>query len=225
MRIQEAITIVGRKRFVFVAVLLLICVALGYFWQSILIPQQSRLQGEKMGVDSELSRLRQEIIDLPAKYARMKAEEARYEALIAAGFNEEQDRIAARRIIDALRAKAGLNAVDYSIQPAKKAEHPDAYLLYNEEIVASGFEVSARGLTDLDFRRFMADLARHFRGLLVLKELSIERVEKLSPDTLARLGKGETVDLVEGKAVFEWVNIVPRTTEADPHAAAFGGGM
>src|SRR5690606_18591381 len=112
MNIREVMTIVGRKRFIIVAVLVLINAALVGYWQKVLIPQSGRLQGEKTGVDSELARLRQEIIDLPAKYAQMKKDEERYEALVAAGLKEEQDRIAASRIIDTLRAKSGLSAVD-----------------------------------------------------------------------------------------------------------------
>jgi hypothetical protein len=66
------------------------------------------LLSEKNVADGDRKRLQADIRDLPDKYAKLVANEARFDVLAQKGFFAEQDRINARTRLDTLRSTAGL---------------------------------------------------------------------------------------------------------------------
>jgi hypothetical protein len=209
---REVIMIIGRKRFIALALLLIINGGLFYGWQKVLLPQQEMLEGQKRGAETERARLQREIVDLPAKYDQFKKNEARFISLRQQGLMNEQDRVEASRRIDLIRAKTGLAAADYSISPAAKIEHAQSYLM-TDDIVRSKMEFTMRGLTDLDIRQFLNVMQTDFPGLLTIQEMSFDLKAEPSPQILTQIGQGDAVDLVEGRATLSWTNFVARPTE------------
>ena len=223
MQVREMVTMVGRKRFIALAVLLVICGVLGGAWQKVLLPKNEELTAEKNSVESDRQRLQQDIRELPEKYEKLKANEARYDVLDAVGFTKQQDRIVARTNMDVLRMEAGVRGLNYDISPQSKIDHPQSYAL-NMDVVKSNITVKLSGLSDVEMRDFIENIQKSFGGLVVATELELSRKDALNEANLSKLSLRNPVDFVEGEASFTWYNLVPKEVIPNsPEAQAFGG--
>lgn len=222
-KISELQATIGRKRFVGLLVLLVLNVLLAAAWQQYLLPQSDELTNEKNATESDRSRLQQEIIDLPAKYDALKKNEARYDALMAHGFTQPQDRIVARQKLDNLRAESGLRGISYNIQPLEVVKGDQDYAL-TDQMVRSQIDVTFESLTDVEIRDFIDKMRDQFNGLIVLKEIALERKDPLNEENLLKLSKKTPVDFITGKATFSWYDLVPKPGDGSTAATqAFGG--
>jgi hypothetical protein len=223
MRVSEIRARTGQKRFVALVILFMLTAGLGGAWQEWFLPQSIKLTAEKNSAESERARLQQEIIDLPAKYEQLKKNEARYEGFLAHGYTKTQDRIAARQRLDELRNESGIRGIDYNIDAQEILKSDESYAV-TDDMVRSGINVSFKALTDVEIRDFVDKMQNEFDGLVVLKNLDLERKEPLTQDNLAKLSMKTPVDFIEGKASFDWYSLVPKATDANAATnQAFGG--
>ncbi len=223
MQIRELITMVGRKRFIALCVLLVICGALGGAWQKWFLPQFNQLTSEKNAVQNDRIRLQQDIRDLPSKYAVLKINETRFDALSTQGFTRQQDRIIARGNMDTLRVETGVRGLSYDIAPQEKVDHPQGYAL-NMDLVRSEVKVKLKGLSDVEMRDFIERIQKEFGGLIVADSFALARKEDVNVENLARLSQKIPVDFAESEATFKWYNLVPKPVSPNaPEAQAFGG--
>lgn len=223
MQVRELVTMVGRKRFMALAVLIIIGGVLGGAWQKWFIPQFEQLTTEKNSVQSDRSRLQQDIRDLPSKYAELHANEDRYDKLVTGGFTSQQDRILARTNMDNLRVETGVRGLTYDISPQEKIDHPQSYAL-NMDLAKSEIKVKLKGLSDIEMRDFIERIQQNFSGLVVADRLMLTHKEELNETNLTQLSKKIPVDFVEGEATFKWYNLVPKEINVNaPEAQAFGG--
>lgn len=225
MQLRELIMTVGRKRFIALTVLIVICGVLGAAWQQWFIPQFESLTHEKNSVESDRSRLQRDIHDLPDKYKLLQANEVRYDELAAMGFTKQQDRIQARLNMDKLRMLTGVRGVAYDISSQQTIKHDQSYAL-NMNLVSSDTKVRLKGLSDVEIRDFIERIQEVYGGLLIADKVVLERKEELNEANLTRLTTKIPVDFVEGEAVFHWYNLVPKEeiAPASPEAQAFGVG-
>lgn len=223
-QLQEIMSAIGRKRFVLLVILAAICLGLAGIWQKVLLPQHQQLSAELTQVQSARNQLRTEINELPGKHAILEANENRYTTLRDRGFFLNQDRIEARARMIILRQEADIYGITYKIEPIEQLED-NSFVSETDQIVMSKIEVELRSVTDLEALDFVERMQQEFSGLVVLKELTLERADDaVSPENLQKLSKGEAVELVKGKASFDWYSIIPKaSTVSTPLSQAFEG--
>lgn len=223
MQLRELVTMVGRKRFIALTVMIVLCGGLGAAWQKYFQPQFDQLTAEKNSVQSDRMRLQQDIRDLPGKYDGLKANEARYDVLNALGFTKDQDRIIARQNMDNLRVETGVRGLDYNIAPQEKVDHAQSYAL-NMDLVRSEIKIKMKGLSDIEMRDFVERIQKNFGGLVVAEQFKLARKEPLNEANLTRLSQKIPADFAESEATLKWYNLVPKETNPNvPDAQAFGG--
>lgn len=222
-QLQELMSAVGRKRFIILAVLAVICAGLGFTWQKILLPKHTELTSEIARVQSERSKLQKEITELPIQHALLEETEKRYTILKDRGFFVNQDRIVARTRMDTVRAASKLHGISYKIEPQKKVEN-STFTSTTDEVVLSEVSVEMRGLTDAEALNFIERMQTEFSGLVVLKEVELKRENEVTPENLQKISKGESFDFITGKASFDWYSIIPiSSTVSTPLSQAFEG--
>ena len=224
-QLKEIMSAVGRKRFIILAILAVVCLGLGGAWQKMLLPQHQKLKAELSQVQGERSRLQTEISELPLKHADLETSEKRYIALQQRGFFASQDRIEARTRINILRDQSKLYSISYKIEPLEIMEN-SSFSSETEQIVMSKVNVEIHSMTDLEALDFVERMQAEFSGLVVLKDLSLKRVGDASAENLQKLSKGEAVELVSGEASFAWYSIVPKASAlSSPQSQDFEGSL
>lgn len=222
-KLREFIALVGFRRFVVLVVLFIVTGTITAIWHFQLTPQNLVLMSEKSAADNDRRRLQADIRELPDKYAKLVANETRFDALAQKGFFAEQDRINARTKLDTLRSLAGLRGISYDIRPQEKVDHPQSYAL-NKELVRSSMTVEFKGLTDLEMRDFIKKMQNDFSGLVVVEKVSFEPADELNATNLRKLSQQELVDFIRGDASFYWYSIIDKAVNpTSPQAQAFGG--
>lgn len=222
-QIKEFMTLVGRKRFIMLVIMLGLAGGLAALWQKYLLPQNQILTGERASIEGERNRLQQEILELPAKYQKLKENESTYNTLKEKGLMLDQDRIEARSRLDRLRTIAGLRGIQYNIEPQEIVTHSNDYAMYYD-VIRSRITVGFKGLTDIEMRDFIEKMNTDFSGLVLLKSAEFERDAALTPENLMQLSMKTPVDFVIGKAAFEWYSVIEKPKDATtPQTQAFGG--
>lgn len=222
-QLQEMMSAIGRKRFIILLVLGVICTILGGVWHQLLVPQHKQLTTEIASIQGERSRLQTEIADLPLRHTALQESEKQYMVLRQRGFFTGQDRIEARARMNLLRDNAGMSGIGYKIEPQEILENTN-FVSETDEIVMSKINLEIRSLTDLEALNFIERMQAEFSGLVVLKSFELKRAEEPTQENLQKLSTGEAVDFVTGQASFDWYSIVPKSsTISTPLSQTFEG--
>lgn len=222
-QLQEIMDLIGKKRFIGLVVLLVITGAMGFLWQQMLLPQSEEIEREKKTIESDRSRLQTELVQLPIRYAELKANEAKYEELIQSSFVSSQDRISARTRIEGIRANSLVRGLNYTISPQEKVTHPNEQRIEGT-LVRSTINVTLQGLSDMEMRDFIENMQEDFGGLVLLRSVEYKLDKPFSSENLKTLSDNKVLNFVTGKIVLHWYTIVP--PQVDPNAsAAQAGGM
>jgi len=207
-KLKELIQIIGKKRSIFLGVLLVFTILLAGIWQKWTDPQHEDLLKEKSTVEADRTRLQREKTELPIKYKELKENEARYEAILNTGFMTNQDRIVARSDIEAIRMRTGLRGISYNISPQESVTDAQAG---DYNVVRTKIDFEMKGLTDLEMRDFVDRMTKDFRGIVALKELLLKRENDVTDSKLMELTNKRAVDFTTGKARFEWYTIISKS--------------
>lgn len=207
-QLQEIIDLIGKQRFIVLAVMLAIAVSATFMWQQVLLPASEEIERENKTIESDRARLQSELIELPVRYKTLKENEARYDELIQSSFISTQDRISARARMSSIREAAGLRDMTYSISPIEKMTTQSAQGL-DGELVRSKISVTMKGLSDIEMREFVDVMREDFGGLILLRSAEFKLEKPITPENLKKLVSGENIEFVSGKVSLEWYSILP----------------
>ncbi len=182
--------------------------ALAAVWLLYLEPEASDLKAELTTFERQTRQLRIVLSEKKDQLDSMEKMGDQYKALVGHGFLEPQDRLAASKLLDQLRAAYGLRAIQYQISPERVIDAP-ALRQKGFTIVSSTMTVTMSGLLDTDLIEFCRAVMDEFPGQVRLKLLSLTRQARPDDETLATLRDGQRVDFVVGEAVFEWRTLNP----------------
>ncbi len=135
--------------------------------------------------------------------AFVQANQTSYEMLLERGLLAEQDRLAAARLLEQLRARYRVNSLHYSFGPQRDAPLGPGELA-QMTLLSSDVTIDMTGVTDLDLLAFARGVASELPGDVRVVAFSLERRSDALPDLLARLRAGQPVDLVDGRLQLEW---------------------
>ena len=135
--------------------------------------------------------------------AFIEANQTSYEMLLERGLVAGQDRLAAARLLEQLRARHRVTGIQYSFSPQRSTplggDQPGGMTLLSTDLT-----IAMTGVTDLDLLAFAREVANQLPGDVRVVAFSLERHSDDLPDLLARLGAHEPVDLVDGRLQLEW---------------------
>lgn len=177
--------------------------------------------------DTKLRSVRNEISGLQAKIQNIKQDLIvfnetlpRYEALKNNGFYLPQDRFMIERHLNELREKSGLTGFSFNIAALQNVENNEATAA-NLKLIMSRIQVdNVTGNVDMDLYDFISRMNKDFPAHVRMQSFEVRRGVALNSSALQRLAKGEDVNLINGKAVFDWLTVVPITQESPPAGGA-----
>jgi hypothetical protein len=135
--------------------------------------------------------------------AYIEVNQTSHEMLLEGGLVAAQDRLAAARLLEQLRARHGVNGIRYSFSPQREAPLGPGRLA-RMTLLSTDVTIDLTGVTDRDLLAFARGVASELPGDVRVVAFSLERRSEILPELLARLRAGEPVDLVDGRLQLEW---------------------
>lgn len=216
-QIQDIITLIGKKRFIYLGVAIIVAVILIGLWQQVILPASEEIERESQTIASERARLQRELTDIPVRYKTLRDNEYRYEALMQGSFISSQDRISARRRLEGIRLRSGMQDVSYSIAPIEVMAEQSTQGI-DGDFVRSKISVTMKGIDDLEMRDFIDLMRQDFGGLVILRSAEFKQENQLTAENLQKLSRGEKIDFVSGKADLEWYSVIPAAEASEQDA-------
>lgn len=205
--------LIGIKRALILAILLAINLAIAGIYFFGIEPMRGRAVVELQGVEGQIASLQSKISNVKKELADFNRDKPRYEELNAVGFFNKQDRFQMGRDLDKVQASSGLKGFSYSISEVKDIPNSDA-ASSQSRLISSRIEVTnALALVDEDFFGFIDSMVKLFPAHVRLEAFSVARNKELSADTLGQIRKGDLNALMDARASFDWLTIVPAETE------------
>jgi len=202
--------LIGIKRLIILAVLIALntLIAAAYFlW---ILPMRGEAQTKLSATKGEISKLQGKIQNTKLELEEYQANLPKYKELEAKGFMSSQDRFQITRDLEKIRERAQLAGFGFNIadlQTVGSAAAQEA----NMKVVNSTISVENIGtLLDINFYDFIDLMLREFPAHVRVQSFEIGRKIPLNGAALNRIAvEKESVPLVSGKAVFNWVTYVP----------------
>lgn len=125
-----------------------------------------------------------------------------FRALVERGMLQAENRLELVEMVNALRARHQLFALDYEIAPQRPLQIAAGRVYPAVDVLASRVKLRMRALHEGDVLAFVEDLAAAPDGFHPLDRCALRRIEAATPDLLA--------PRVEAECAFEWITLKDR---------------
>jgi len=204
----------GFKRLLILIVLGGAVAVLAFFNFMVFAPQAAATKAALNKANGENSTLTADIESMKNGMAKFQTEKVLFDQINKIGVFNEQNRVVARERFNVMQKLSKVMAAKYEIKPATLVESGltsvDGTTDDTYAILRSPISVSLSALDDLDIYRFVYYLNYSFPGQVTIKNLHIERNDKVSPSTLKEIGGGEPPELISSRMDLDWNTIVNR---------------
>lgn len=203
------IKVLGVKRVLTLMILLLVNMALAGGLYGVLIPQTEKTERDLRVARAAVQTRRTEIQTLQTEYQQIQEQKNLFGDLDKARFFTTQDRVEARRMIEAIQAESNVLSAKYSIGAAEVIEDPVASIA-DHVIMRSPVSVKVDALDDADIYNFIYWIENAFPGQAAVSSLKVERTLDIDEVSLRQIGNSIPTVLVTADVVFDWNTMVPR---------------
>lgn len=181
-------------------------------------------QAAKVQAQSLLSTAQSEVDIAKAQLSSIDEHMEAYRELDEKRDNEvyELNRAVFQDQMAALRAQYRLSELSLQLAPEQKLEMP---ALANNEVEAFSAEVklTLASMTDQHVYSFVQAMQRSLPGFVKLKQMTLKRNLNFDVNVLRQISKGDSVKMVSGDVVFDWIGLAPKPKAKTPKANKDGG--
>lgn len=203
------IQILGAKRVLTLAILFLVNIALAAALYTIFIPEKTQTEQELRVTKAAVASRRGEIQTMQTEYQQIQQQKSLFGDLEKARFFTTQDRVEARRMIEAIQGTSKVLSAKYAIGAAEVLENEQASAA-GHVILHSPLSVNIDALDDMDIYNFIYWMENAFPGHAAVTSLTLERQLDIDEVTLRQIGNGVPTVLVNANIDFDWSTMVPR---------------
>jgi hypothetical protein len=204
------IQVLGFRRVAILTALLLANAVLAAMVYYVLIPQKDKTENELRTVKGVIDSRRNEIATLKTQYELIQEQKNLFGNLEKAKFFTTQDRVEARKMMEAIQSTSRVLSAKYSIGAAEVIEDPVAAVA-DHVILHSPISVSIDALDDVDIYSFIYWMENAFPGYAGVSGLTMERKLDIDEAALRQIGNGVPTVLMNARVDFDWDTMVPRS--------------
>ena len=219
--------ILGRKRVILLAVLVLLTAIFGGLWMQVFAPAREEVERNLSTANSTLESKREEIRKLKKEYVLLQNQISNYEKVKRLGFFNDQSRVLAQETLDDFRAKSGVLKANYNVMAGEEVKDDRASSI-NYMVIKSPVDIEIESIDDGDFYNFLKLVLEQFPGRANLEKMTIEKRDALTQDVLKDIGSGTPVALIKGVIKYNWFSMAKKETALpdanNPQAAVDASG-
>jgi hypothetical protein len=210
------IKLIGFKRFVILALLLGLNVAVVGAYFALLYPLLDPLQAQMNAVNAEINELRTKNASIKQDLAFLKDNLPKYDALKNGGFFMEPDRFLIGRKMEELRLKVGITSFGFTVDDAEEIPNADAAAL-GYRLISSHIKVE-RIISpfDMDTYTLLQEASSVFPEFVRIQKMEMRRSKEVTEGALKDISAGKPVSFVDAAAVFDWITMVPKPADQSP---------
>ncbi|MFK7839968.1 MAG: hypothetical protein AB8B83_06515 [Bdellovibrionales bacterium] len=202
------IKILGFRRILTLAVLVLINLAAGLSAYMYFMPQKETKTRELNGVRSQVSTLKTDIEGLKVEFEKLDEQVIQHEKLKQDGFFDSQSRRRAEEILKEIQERSGVVSAIASIAAGKFEENEEAKKS-NHQILKSPIEIRLEAVSDLDVFRYIYLMEEFFPGHVSVENVNIKREADISGVILRAVASGKNPELVTADLELAWRTMIP----------------
>lgn len=214
---------IGKKRFVFIILLLLVNAALVAALFGFVVRSTSFYERKVSQARQESARLTAQAQDVEGEYKKFLEYQTQYESLKTNGFFIEQDRFIAKKVLDRFQQMSGLVGVSYKIGVAERVEDSKSAKI-GKKLMKSEISADINAYTDKEIYRFVELIQAAFPGGAQVKSLTVEPDSDVTPENLKSVGAGRPIGFVKATLVFDWLVLLD-DEDANQNADQLGSMM
>ena len=203
------IQILGAKRVLTLAILVLANVILAAALYFVFIPQKIKTEQDLRVTKAAVASRRNEIQTMQTEYQQIEEQKSLFGDLEKAQFFSTQDRVEARRMIETIQGTSKVLSAKYAIGAAEVLENEQASAA-GHVILHSPLNVKIDALDDIDIYSFIYWMENAFPGHAAVTGLTLERKLDIDEVTLRQIGNSVPTVLVNASIDFDWSTMVPR---------------
>ncbi len=209
------IQVLGLKRIILIATLILIngALAAGYYLH--VQPMNEMMEKQLRSVKGEISSKESELTRLQEEFEKIEEMRDRFQALETSGFFGEQDRVVARKKIEEIQEISRVLSASYVINAAKFEKNADLKKA-RHVMLSSPVSVSIEALDDIDVYRFIYLLQATFPGHVRVDRVELSRATRVNDSVIRQIGAGRPIPLVKAGVDFTWRTAFPEDRIAAP---------
>lgn len=204
------IQILGIKRVLTLAMLIAVNLVLAGFLYGVVVPGEATTQNDLRRTRGAVESRRTEIQRLKTEYQEVQEQKTQFGDLEHAGFFGMQDRVQARKTMEAIQEKSRVLSARYNINAVAVKENPLA-AESDHVLLQSPVSVSIDALDDIDLYSFMYLIENSFPGNAIITDITIDRKADIDENALKAIGNGIPTVLVSANVNFSWNTFVARS--------------
>jgi hypothetical protein len=201
--------VLGLKRILTLAILLGLNAMLAITLYFFIIPGEDQTSTDLRSTRSAVEVKRGEIKILQTQYQEIQEQKTLFGDLDHSGFFGTQDRVEARRTIEAIQHESHVLSAKYNINAVAVKENPLA-MESEHVLLQSPVSVKVDALDDMDVYSFLYWIENAFPGSIVITNVTIERKIDIDENALKSIGNGIPAALISANVDFAWSTFVPK---------------
>ena len=204
------IQVLGIKRILALVFLIALNAAFAATVYMYTMPQGEKLKRDLRSTRAQIAGKRSETERMRNEFDQIQQQKTYFEALQAAGFMSDQNRLVARRRIMNIQQYTKILKVSYNIKAASVVKNPTADKA-KYVVLSSRISADVESLDDIDVYNFIYWMRNAFPGHIAVEDIQLNRTLDLNEATLRAIGSGAATPLVKGRVEFLWRTMVPKS--------------
>lgn len=210
---------IGAQKAFLIFLLVLFCAGLYVFNNFVLVPDIAKTERTVRQQRAELNKITQNTNKLARGIELFNEQRDLFAKIDQSGFFDDQNRVEAREMLDAMQQESRLIVARYNIRPVERETSPklqDA----GYQILRSDIEFDLGAIDDSDIYRYIYMLNQGFPGMITIKDFKMTKEQKVTQPLLRNIGvRAPFTPLVDAELKVEWRTMVPDTTLSDDQGA------
>jgi hypothetical protein len=203
------IEVLGIRRILTLVVLVLLNAAIGAGVYLYFVPENQKLTNSLTQLTGQVVSKRAEVDRMRLEYTQIQEQKVYFEDLQAAGFFNDQGRVAARERIEAIQKKSQILNASYTISPAQ-IEMNEGAEKANHVVLNSLISFKIEAIDDIDVYNFVYWMENAFMGQVSVESLDIKRTQNVTEAVIRQIGTGTKTVLVEADLNMRWRTLSPK---------------
>lgn len=202
------INIIGIKRVLVLAVLLVVNIALASVIYLYLSPDITKTEKHLRGLRGAMSSVQSDIDKLQIESEQLEEQRDNFEIIKSEGFFGNQVRSDAKSLLSQIQTQSRVISAVASVKSGILEDHPDA-IKANHRVLLSPIEIEVKAFDDGDVYNYIYLAQRMFPGHLSLDGIEIKRNIDVSSPVLRAIASGANPELISASMRFSWRTMIP----------------
>lgn len=203
------IEVLGLKRVIILAVLVILNAGFGYATFMYFDPELAKIDRDMRKEQGRERTIRTDISNIQLEFEQLETQQGVFNMLQDRGFFSNQSRRNAQGVFLDAERLSGVTQAVVNVRPGVVVANEDAAKA-DHILLQSVVDITVRSVDDVDVMEYITYLKENFPGYLSVEQMSVVRKAGIDNTILRAIATGTNPPLVETKLSLKWTTMVAR---------------